>query len=127
MPEVRPVIVVVDDQALVREWICRVVRKSDYECQSAPDGFAALELIGDLPERPDLVITDVRMPRMSGVELSRQLEELMPSLPILYVCADDGDLPPGARHWLLKPFPPEQLVARIETILRGDAPGPAAE
>jgi DNA-binding response OmpR family regulator len=94
--------------------------QADYECRAVSDGCAALELIEQLGEPPALVVTDIRMPRMSGVELGRRIRVLHPGLPVLYVCADDADLPPGTRQWLLKLFPPEQLDTQLRAMLGSD-------
>jgi DNA-binding response OmpR family regulator len=113
---------VVDDEPAVCEWLQRTVSRADYECVSVPDGRAALEFLARLSHPPALIVTDIRMPGMSGIELGRRLRELHPNVPVLYMAADENDLPSRNAHWLLKPFSQAQLLARMSSVL-ADAEG----
>lgn len=118
----RPTVIVADDQPVVRDWLCRVLGEADYECACAADGLAALDLIAELTTAPALVIADIRMPKMTGVELGRRLRHLHPSVPVLYTIADDRDLPINAAHWIQKPFRSDQLLRTVRAILGTPAP-----
>jgi two-component system KDP operon response regulator KdpE len=118
-------ILVVDDEAQ----ITRVLRKSlsahHFEVRTAADGVSALELFSDL--RPDLVITDLAMPDMDGIEVCREIRKSS-SVPII-VLSVKGDekikveaLDAGADDYITKPFGMDELLARIRAALRR-APG----
>ena len=93
-----------------------------YEVISAPDGVAGLERA--LNEAPDLVILDVMMPRMSGLEVCKQLKSKRPSLPIIMLTARGQEvdkvvgLELGADDYVTKPFSIRELLARVKAVLR---------
>ena len=93
-----------------------------YEVISAPDGVAGLERA--LNEAPDLVILDVMMPRMSGLEVCKQLKSKRPSLPIIMLTARGPEvdkvvgLELGADDYVTKPFSIRELLARVKAVLR---------
>ena len=119
--EQRPVVLVVDDEPMIRKVVTWVLRRSGYEVMTAPDGKAGLETF---QSRDDiaLVLSDVVMPRLDGVGMVRELRQHRPDIPVLFMSGyaghqlpalDDDDL-----HRLLdKPFTPTQLIERIEQIL----------
>lgn len=93
-----------------------------YEVISAGDGLAGLEAA--LAESPDLVILDVMMPRMSGLEVCRQLKSKRPSMPVIMLTARGQEvdkvvgLELGADDYVTKPFSIRELLARIKAVLR---------
>jgi DNA-binding response OmpR family regulator len=93
-----------------------------YEVISAPDGLAGLERA--LNEAPDLVILDVMMPRMSGLEVCKQLKAKRPSLPIIMLTARGQEMDKvvglelGADDYVTKPFSIRELLARVKAVLR---------
>jgi DNA-binding response OmpR family regulator len=93
-----------------------------YEVISAPDGVAGLERA--LNEAPDLVILDVMMPRMSGLDVCQQLKSKRPSLPIIMLTARGQEvdkvvgLELGADDYVTKPFSIRELLARVKAVLR---------
>ena len=93
-----------------------------YEVISAPDGVAGLERA--LNEAPDLVILDVMMPRMSGLEVCKQLKSKRPSIPIIMLTARGQEvdkvvgLELGADDYVTKPFSIRELLARVKAVLR---------
>src|SRR5438093_11673423 len=101
-----------------------------YEVISAPDGVAGLEsaLAGD----PDLVVLDVMMPRMSGLEVCKQLKAKRPTLPIIMLTARGQEIDKvvglelGADDYVTKPFSIRELMARVKAVLRRVSP-PASE
>jgi DNA-binding response OmpR family regulator len=93
-----------------------------YDVITAPDGVAGLERA--LNEAPDLVILDVMMPRMSGLEVCKQLKSKRPSVPIIMLTARGQEvdkvvgLELGADDYVTKPFSIRELLARVKAVLR---------
>jgi DNA-binding response OmpR family regulator len=93
-----------------------------YQVMTAPDGVSGLERA--LSESPDLVILDVMMPRMSGLDVCRQLKSKRPSIPIIMLTARGQEvdkvvgLELGADDYVTKPFSIRELVARVKAVLR---------
>jgi DNA-binding response OmpR family regulator len=93
-----------------------------YEVITAPDGVAGLERA--LNEAPDLVILDVMMPRMSGLDVCKQLKSMRPSVPIIMLTARGQEvdkvvgLELGADDYVTKPFSIRELLARVKAVLR---------
>ena len=117
-------VLVVDDEASIREMLRLALEISDFECLEAADIHEAYRLITD--ESPDMVLLDWMLPGGSGIELLRRLkkEEATQALPVIMLTArgEDTDrivgLELGADDYLAKPFNPRELVARIEAVLR---------
>jgi DNA-binding response OmpR family regulator len=79
--EKRPVVLIVDDEPLVADTLCAILSRAGYETIAAYDGTTALELAATF--EPELLITDIAMPRMNGVELALAMVSLRPSCQIL--------------------------------------------
>ena len=117
-------ILIVEDEAPIREMIAFHLSRAGFECLEAPDCRVARELIID--ERPDLALIDWMLPDMSGLELTRMLkrnkenEDL--AIIMLTARADEYDkvagLEGGADDYVTKPFSPRELIARIQAVLR---------
>jgi len=99
-----------------------------YEVLSAADGIAGLECA--LQESPDIVLLDVMMPRMSGLEVCKQLKAQRPSIPIIMLTARGQEvdkvvgLELGADDYVTKPFSIRELLARVKAVLRRSRPIP---
>jgi two-component system alkaline phosphatase synthesis response regulator PhoP len=99
-----------------------------YEVITAPDGVAGLERA--LSETPDLVILDVMMPRMSGLDVCKQLKAKRPTLPIIMLTARGQEvdkvvgLELGADDYVTKPFSIRELLARVKAVLRRSTTAP---
>lgn len=130
-------VLVVEDDATIRETIAYNLQRDGHEILSAEDGVTGLELAR--ARRPDLVVLDVMLPRMSGLDVCRILREETP-IPILMLTARDAEadvvqgLDTGADEYVTKPFSMRELRARIASLLRRDrlsrdagplSPGPA--
>ena len=119
-------ILLADDHALFRDGVASLLGAWGHEVVGvAADGGEAVALAGTL--RPDLLLMDVRMPGVGGVEATRRLADALPDLPIvmLTVSEDEADLfaaiKAGARGYLLKNLEAAQLRAMIDGVSRGEA------
>jgi PAS domain S-box-containing protein len=119
-------VLIVEDEARVREIACRALEAAGYRVQEAATGQEALDLIARATDRPGLVLTDVVLPGMSGPELALRVAELAPDTPVLLTSGyPDGEinrrglLPPGAA-FIQKPFTPEALVRMVRRVIAGD-------
>ncbi|HXI21978.1 MAG TPA: response regulator, partial [Gemmatimonadales bacterium] len=119
-------ILVVEDEPMVRNLICRTLRRAGYAVLEAEDGASGLAASRRHPGHVDLVVSDVVMPRMSGPELVEQLAGERPGLPVLFVSGytdealtERGALAPGT-EFLPKPFTPADLLARVGSLLTAD-------
>jgi two-component system, OmpR family, response regulator MprA len=120
--DVAPRILFAEDDPGVREALARALRFEGYDVQTAGDGGEALELVGENP--PDLVILDVMMPFVDGLDVCRRVREKFRQLPILMLTARHeisdrvAGLDAGADDYLAKPFALDELLARIRALLR---------
>ncbi|HWA56896.1 MAG TPA: ATP-binding protein [Gemmatimonadales bacterium] len=114
---------VVEDEQLVRDLVCRTLRRAGYTVLVASNGEEALALSRATPDPIDLVVTDVVMPRMNGSELAQRLAAERPGIRVLFVSgyANEvldvrGGLEPGTEY-LQKPFVPSVLLDRVRELL----------
>jgi len=114
-------ILVVDDSGFQRKRTCRVLHRAGYETLDAPDGKAALEAVER--DAPDLVITDLNMPTMTGMEFLAAVQERGLSLPIVVLTSDIQEttreecIERGAAEVLNKPVNDDRLLVTVEAFL----------
>jgi CheY-like chemotaxis protein len=112
-------VLVVEDEPGVRGLALRILQEAGYEVTAAEDGRAALRALDGESPAPDLVLTDLLMPRMNGRQLAEALEARYPGLPVIYMSGDTGEnivprrLVPDGAPFLRKPFTPAQLLKII--------------
>lgn len=117
-------VLVVDDEASIRDMLKLALEISDFECFEAADIHEAYRLITD--KSPDMVLLDWMLPGGSGIELLRRLkkEEATRVLPVIMLTAKTHEdnvvqgLEVGADDYIIKPFAPKELIARMKAILR---------
>jgi two-component system chemotaxis response regulator CheY len=123
MPAASQTILAVDDSASMRQMVRYTLEGAGYKVVQASDGVEALELAKN--GVADLVLTDVNMPRMDGIELVRELRALSnyKFVPMLVLTTESGQetkmrgKQAGATGWIVKPFNPDQLLATIARVL----------
>ncbi|MBC2180402.1 response regulator transcription factor [Listeria booriae] len=123
-------ILVVDDESSIVTLLQFNIEKAGFDVVTAEDGKTGYELA--LAEKPDLIVLDLMLPEMDGIEVCKQLRQDKVETPILMLTAKDDELDKiiglelGADDYLTKPFSPREVVARIKAILRRSA-GKSAE
>lgn len=123
-------VLVVDDDPTVREVVDRYLSRAGFATLLAADGPAALQLVA--ASSPDLVVLDLMLPGLDGLEVCRQLRETTP-VPVIVLSARGAQtdriagLEIGADDYLAKPFSPRELVLRVQAVLRRSAAPPASE
>jgi len=114
-------ILIVEDEASIREFEVTYLQDAGYETIEAADGRAGIELFET--HKPDLAIIDINLPHVSGLEVCKTIRQDS-AIPILIVTARDSDesevegLAMGADDYIKKPFNPNVLVARVQALLR---------
>lgn len=114
-------ILVVDDEPKLVQNVKAYLEDASYEVVTAADGHEALEVFER--EQPDLIILDLRLPKLHGMEVARAVRSAS-TVPIIMLTAQDGDvdliagLEVGADDYVTKPFNPRELVARVRAVLR---------
>jgi DNA-binding response OmpR family regulator len=117
----QPTILVVDDEPSISEVVGLYLRRAGYHVLVAHDGQAALEALEEQP--PDLVVLDLMLPKVDGLEVARRLRAVGDT-PIIMLTArrEERDriagLEMGADDYVVKPFSPQELVSRVKAVLR---------
>jgi two-component system response regulator PrrA len=121
-------VLVVDDDAAIRRSLGRALRLRGFAVSEADGGAAALDQLGRTP--PDVLVLDISMPGVDGIQVCRTLREGGSDLPVLVLSALDevadrvAGLQAGADDYLVKPFALEELVLRLHALLRRRPPRP---
>jgi CheY-like chemotaxis protein len=116
-------ILIAEDEHDIRELITFTLQFAGYEVVAVKDGQEAVERIPE--EMPDMILMDVRMPRMTGYEACRlvKAEEATKDIPLIFLSAKGQDaeveegLDAGATEYLLKPFAPNELIDKIKEVM----------
>jgi len=116
-------ILVAEDERDIRDLIAYVLRYAGYEVEVAANGA---EAVTKAPEvKPDLILLDVRMPRLTGYEACRKLKAMpdVKDIPVVFLSAKgqdneiDAGMEVGATRYILKPFAPDDLIKQVQQIL----------
>jgi phosphate regulon transcriptional regulator PhoB len=124
-------ILVVDDEASVVEVVSLYLRREGYSVRSAGDGEQALAAIDS--QLPTLIILDLMLPKIDGMEIMRRIRQRSIEVPIIMLTARGQEtdriygLELGADDYVVKPFSPAELVARVKAVLRRTLPGASSE
>ncbi|HEX6491126.1 MAG TPA: response regulator transcription factor [Gaiellaceae bacterium] len=124
-------ILVVDDEAAVRESLRRALAFEGYKVELAADGAEALYRLDEDQVQPDAIVLDILMPNVDGLETARRLREAGNRVPILMLTAKDevqarvAGLDAGADDYVVKPFALSELLARLRALLRRTSDGAA--
>jgi len=120
LAEDRPLVLVVDDDETFRARLCRALEQREWETSQAPNGGVALDVARE--RSPDLVLVDLRMPGIGGLDLVQQLRVIDSSMTII-VLTGYGSIPTaisamkrGADHYLSKPADADQILAAYESL-----------
>lgn len=121
-------VLIVDDEAPIREMIAVALEMAGYECLEADSAQSAHPMIVD--NLPDMILLDWMMPGISGIEFARRLrrDEMTSDIPIIMLTAKTDEdnkiqgLETGIDDYITKPFSPRELVARLKTVLRRTTP-----
>ena len=115
----RVTVLVVDDESLIREWIVRALQRAGIDVVAAESGRQALRLVAEGAVRPTVLLTDLEMPAMGGVELAARMHALRPEIRIVMMTGDPGraaearERSPIVATVLDKPIPIADLVAAV--------------
>jgi DNA-binding response OmpR family regulator len=127
----RGTILVVDDEPNIADLVELYLRRDGYRVVKAATGEDGVKAVGD--HRPRLVVLDVGLPDVDGLEVCRRLRQTS-AIPVIFLTARDTEvdrvlgLELGADDYVTKPFSPAELVARVKAVLRrAEGAGPAAE
>ncbi len=114
-------VLAVDDDAVIRNGLKRILEAKGYEIETFGSGPLALERMADAPF--DLVITDLKMPGMNGLEVLRRIRDLQPEVPVIMITGYSTvetaveAMKNGALDYIAKPFTPEEILTKIEAAL----------
>jgi two-component system response regulator VicR len=114
-------ILIIDDEPMIVESVSYNLKQEGYETLAAKDGETGLELA--LAEEPDLILLDLMLPGLNGMEVCRQIRKTS-EVPIIMLTAKEGEidrilgLELGADDYVVKPFSMRELLARIKSVLK---------
>ncbi|MDN6429760.1 MAG: response regulator transcription factor [Propionibacterium sp.] len=115
-------VLVVDDEEVLAELLAAALRHHGWEVRAAADGWRALDVARDFD--PDVVVLDIQMPGLDGMETLARLRKTDPRLPVLFLTARDAvadrvaGLRAGADDYVTKPFDLDEVIARLDSLLR---------
>jgi CheY-like chemotaxis protein len=111
-------VLIVDDEPELRDYVAEVLREASFAVTAARDGLEAMRRI-EAGEQFDLVLTDIRMPGLSGLELVRRAKQRSPDLRVLFMSgyAAEYRIDPDREDFMPKPFLPQELLGCVFEIL----------
>ena len=121
-------VLVVEDEEIIREVLCSWLEEADYQTLTASNGLKGLEAIHE--HNPDLIVADIMMPQLDGIELCRLTRETS-GIPILLLTGLGGDAHKkagyqvGATDYLVKPVDMEDFLTKVSNLLQQERQSPA--
>jgi two-component system, OmpR family, response regulator ResD len=129
---VRGNVLVVDDEPTIADVVSRYLQHAGYQTRVALDGLAAMQAFEE--DRPDLIVLDIMLPRIDGLEVMRRVRKRYRERVAIILLTAKGEeldrisgLRLGADDYMVKPFSPAELVARVDAVLRRLSPEPGHE
>jgi DNA-binding response OmpR family regulator len=122
MAHIRGSVLVVDDEPTIGEVVSRYLKRAGYETRVAQDGLEALDAVAE--SAPDLIVLDLMLPGLDGLEVMRRVrtDDRASAIILLTAKGEESDriigLRLGADDYVVKPFSPAELVARVDAVLR---------
>jgi two-component system response regulator ResD len=117
---VRGNVLVVDDEPTIGEVVSAYLERAGYETRVAADGLEAIAAVAE--RRPDLIVLDLMLPGLDGLEVMRRVRDRSTAIILLTAKGEESDrvigLRLGADDYVVKPFSPAELVARVDAVLR---------
>jgi two-component system response regulator RegX3 len=117
-------VLVAEDESAIREFIVINLKRSGYEVAQAGDGQEALRIYNSDPESFDVVLLDIMMPQLDGIEVCKQIRAVSASCGIIMLTAKTQEMDKvtgllvGADDYVTKPFSPSELMARVDAVYR---------
>lgn len=124
-----PTVLVVDDETSILQLVAYNFSRSGFEVHTETNGKSALQKIQHKPDAYDLIVLDLMLPGIDGIELCKRIREAHNPVPVIVLTAKDDEvdrvlgLEMGADDYVTKPFSPRELVARAKAVLRRWDPG----
>jgi CheY-like chemotaxis protein len=109
-------VLVADDEEIVRHLCARILEDAGYRVLTAADGFQALEMVRQFGSEIQLLVSDLKMPRLDGLQLAEWLSSLHIATPVIFISGYNLDRPTD-RQVLAKPFHPSDLIVAVERTL----------
>jgi len=119
----RPIALLVDDDQPLRGYVSAVLRQGGFEVVEAADGTDALAMLQRMDGTVDVLVTDIRMPRMTGIELVRAVKNEYPGIPVVYISGEAlrDELHAARVAFLQKPFAPPAVLDAVRTVMGAGA------
>jgi PAS domain S-box-containing protein len=121
-----PLVLLVEDQPAIRELSARVLGETGFEVIAAGDGIEALSVLADLSRPPAVLVTDVRMPNLTGRDLADRVRLKHPEIKVLFISGDTEEVSGPNEAFLAKPFNIDELTDAVIAVLGAPVPQPAA-
>jgi two-component system cell cycle sensor histidine kinase/response regulator CckA len=118
-------VLLVDDEEVVRVCVAAVLRRDGFQVLDAVDGLDALSLLREMRGAIDILVTDIKMPRMTGIELVKAVTADFPGIPVVYISGEPlrRELHNPGVHtvFLQKPFRPQAILEAVRSMILGSA------
>lgn len=112
-------ILIADDEFSTRQYLTAALEKTGHQVTACTNGLQAFSVFESAPTRFDLLLTDIVMPGMDGMELSSRIKAIRPDMKIVFMTGFAGMAPEGSTKVIAKPFHLGNLTREIDEILRG--------